>query len=276
MEMQKPEIKFSKKWYNIKPRYVFLYFIGLFCIPLLLGWHPFTVFGIWILGVGSPILFCMYLDSSSESWVNSLKNQQFPENLDIRNRDHDAFVVIHSMGSFSIYRYVGLDILIRYFISKKYPFKIYHCYNPQEFQEVLKNERAKYLWIIGHGWRGGITFKWMKSSGERFSRKKKRTLFPYAKIRGDLDQFPKKAFIAQLHCNHFDRTYAYNESLVEILLDTSADSQYYITDSLSFMLFNWFAIKDLIRNTERLPVAAPEIQYGIEPDSGGCSWIDII
>lgn len=276
METQEHAIKFSKKWYNIKVRYIILYFIGLFVIPMLSGLHPFAIFGIWIVGVGSPILFSMYLDSSSQSWVNSLKNQQFPENLDVRNRDHDAFVIIHSMGSFSIYTYVGLDILIQYFIRKKFPFKIYHCYNPQEFQEILKNDRAKYLWIIGHGWRGGITFKWMKTSSERFSRKKKRTLFPYAKIRDDIDQFPKKAFIAQLHCNHFDKTYAHNESLVEILLDPFEDSRYYITDSLSFVISNWFAIRDLVPKIERASVEASEIQKGIEPDSGGCSWLDII
>ncbi|MDD5189147.1 MAG: hypothetical protein PHF57_13155, partial [Methanoregula sp.] len=85
--------------------------------------------------------------------VNSLKNQQFPEDLNPCQQDHDAFVIIHSMGVYFL-GYAGFDILINYFTSERYAFKIYHCYNPEDFKKVLKNERAKYIWIFGHGWRG--------------------------------------------------------------------------------------------------------------------------
>jgi hypothetical protein len=271
MDTQKPEIKFSKKWYNIRIRYIIAYFIGIIVLPPLLGWPLLTLAGVLL-----PILIALYVGTRGDIWVNSLKNQQFPEKLDIRNRDHDAFIIIHSMGAFSSYSYVGLDLLIPHYIRNRFPFKIYHCHNPQEFLDVLKNDKAKYLWIIGHGWQGGITFKWMKSPLERYSRKSKRTLFPYAKIRDDLDQFPKKAFIAQFHCNHFDKTYAYNESLVEILLDTFEDSHYYITDRVSHVISIWFAMRELIPNVTRKSVTESEIQSGIEQDSGGCSWLDII
>lgn len=271
MENQKREIKFSRKWYNIRIRYIIAYFLGIIVIPLFFGWPLIT-----FVGVVLPVLCVLYIGTRGDIWVNSLKNQQFPENLDIRGQDHDAIIIIHSMGSFSVYSYVGLDILIPHFIRNKFPFMIYHCYNPQEFLDVLKNDKAKYLWIIGHGWQGGITFKWMKSSLERSSRKTSRTLFTYAKIRDDLGQFPKKAFIAQFHCNHFDKTYTHNESLVEILLDSFEESHYYITDGVSHVASIWFAMRDLIPNVKRTSIAELEIQSDLEQDSGGCSWLDII
>ena len=266
-----PEIKFSKRWYNIRIRYAIAYFIGIIAIPIYFGWPLIT-----FIGIGLPLLFTTYLSSAGDGWVNCLKNQQFPEKLDITKQDHDAFIIIHSMGSFSTGSYVGLDILIPHFIRNRYPFKIYHCYNPQEFLNILKNDRAKYIWIIGHGWHGGITFKWMKSPKKWFSPKPSRTLFPYAKIRENLDQFPKKSFIAQIHCNHFDNTYAHNESLVEILLESFEESHYYITDGLSHVISNWYATRDLVLHIERVSVPESEIQKDIEPDSGGCSWIDLI
>ena len=205
-----------------------------------------------------------------------MKNQQFPENLDFKKQVHDAFIIIHSMGDFSVGSYSGLDILIPYYLRNKYPFKIYHCYNPQEFLDVLKNDKTKYIWIIGHGWRGGITFKWTKSYHERLERLPKRTLFPYAKIRENLGQFPKKSFIAQFHCNHIDNTYEHNESLIEILLDPLEESHYYVTEGISNVVSTWLAARDLIPGIQRESASESEIQYGIEQDTGGCSFIRLI
>jgi hypothetical protein len=271
METQKPEIKVSKKWYNIRIRYVIAYFIGIIVIPLYLGWPVITLAGVVL-----PVLGAIYVGTRGDIWVNSLKNQQFPEKLDIRKQDHDAIIIIHSMGSFSAYSYVGLDILIPYFIQNKYPFKIYHCYNPQEFLDVLKNDKAKYLWIIGHGWHGGITFKWMRFPRKPFFRKSNKTLYPYVKIRCDLEAFPKKAFIAQFHCNHIDNTYPHNESLVEILLESFNESRYYITDGVSHVASIWFAMRDLIPNVKRPSITELDLLTDNEQDSGGCSWIHLI
>jgi len=271
MEIQKPEIKFSKKWYNIRIRYIIAYFIVIIVVPVFLGWPLIIFFGVLL-----PILGTIYLGTRGDIWVNSLKNQQFPEKLDITLQDHDAIIIIHSMGSFSAYSYVGLDLLIPHFIQNRFPFKIYHCYNPQEFNDILKNDKAKYLWIIGHGWRGGITFKWMKYPQKRFFRKSNRTLFPYAKIKENQGIFPKKAFIAQFHCNHFDNTYTHNESLIEILLDSLEESHYYITEGVSHVVSIWFAMRDLMPNVKRPGIVDLEIQSDLEKDNGGCSWIHLI
>lgn len=259
METQKPEIKFSRKWYNFRLTTIIAYIVGLFALSILLR-SPLPVAA----GMAIPLLLALYIVFASDHWVDSLKNQQFPENLDIKKKEHDAFIIIHSMGSFSAGSYVGLDILIPYYIRNKFPFKIYHCFNPQEFLDVLRNDNTKYVWIIGHGWRGGITFKWMKSLRARFSRKPQKTQFSYAKIRDDLSQFPRKSFIAQFHCNHIEKKFTHNESLVEILLDSYDDSNYYITENLTHIISIWFAIRELVSHVQRTSVSESEIQSDLK------------
>jgi hypothetical protein len=256
METQKPALKFSKKWYNFGIYTIITYIVCLIALSILLS-SPLPFAGIVI-----PVLFALYIMYTSDRWVDSLKNQQFPENLDVRQKDH-------SMGSFSAGSYFGLDIMIQFYVRNRFPFKIYHCYNPQEFLDVLRNDKTKYAWIIGHGWRGGITFKWTKLFREPFSRKPKKTYFSYAKIRDDLSQFPRKSFIAQFHCNHIEKTFAHNESLVEILLDTFEDSNYYITEGLTHVISIWFATRDLVSKVQRTSLSESEITG--DPDiSGSC------
>lgn len=266
METQTPTIKFSKKWYHIGKLTLFLYVVGFSILSILL-WTPLPI----MLAIVVPLLFTFYVTYISDDRVNSLKNQQFPENLDIHQKEHDAFIIIHSMGSFSGGLCIGLDLVISYYIQNRYPFKIYHCYNPQEFLDVLRNDKAKYIWVIGHGWRGGITFKWTQSFRERLSRKSKRTQFSYDKIRDDLNQFPKKSFIAQFHCNNIPKTFTHNESLVEILLDSFEDSNYYITENTMNIISIWFATRELVSRVKRVSVEESEIQNDFEiGGSCGC------
>jgi hypothetical protein len=245
MNPQKPEIKFSKKWYN-SPWCFAVYFPGMMLISLLFNSPPLFFFTF-----AFPFLFIFYIVLASNFRVNVTKNQQFPENLDIRTQDHDAFIAIHSLDFFSIGPFIGMENLISHYTKNEIPFKIYHCYNPTEFLEVLKNEKTKYVWIFGHGWRGGITFKWRKTIRELVSREPKKTTFAYVKIRENLNQFPKKSFIAQFHCNHLDNTYPSNESLVEILSDSFETSNYYITDDQSHFFSIWFATRDLASQVKR-------------------------
>jgi len=259
METQKLVIKFSKKWYNFGKTTIILYIVGVIVLSILLfSLLPIT-FGILL-----PFLFVSYITYIGEYRVNSLKNQQFPENLNTKQKEHDAFIIIHSMGSFSSGSYIGLDIVIPYYIRNRYPFKIYHCYNPQEFLDILRNDKTKYMWIIGHGWRGGITFKWMKSFRERFAHQSKRTHFSYAKVRDNLSKFPRKSFIAQFHCNHIEKTFAHNESLVEILLDSNKDFNYYINESTMHTISIWFATRYLIKQVRRVGIPESEIQRDLD------------
>jgi len=259
---QKPELKFSRKWYNFGIRGIIIYFIVVLGISFIFS-SPWPFFVALII----PVVLSLYIMGAGDKWVNTLKNQQFPDDLDIHQRDHDAFIIIHSMGSFSAGLYSGLDILIPFFTKNRYPFKIYHCYNPQEFIDVLRNEKAKYILIIGHGWRGGITFKWMRFFWEGILKKPKKTQFPYAKIRDNLNDIPKKLFIVQFHCNHIEKAFSDNESLVELLLDDQAGSDAYITDDLINIISIWLASRDLIRRIKRTSIPESEIPNEIE--SGG-------
>jgi hypothetical protein len=200
--------------------------------------------------------------------VNSLKNQQFPEDLNPCQQDHDAFVIIHSMGVYFL-GYAGFDILINYFTSERYAFKIYHCYNPEDFKKVLKNERAKYIWIFGHGWRGGVTFKWTRSISHLLTPNKSQ--LSYKKIQDELEKYPKKLFIGQFHCNHIAKTIPDNVSLPEILLETSNDSNYYVSNWKMNTISIWFAIRKLVKEVKRTEV--PITVNENEPNAGGCTII---
>lgn len=215
----------------------------------------------------SFIVFAVYIIISGECWVNSLKNQLFPENLNSYNQDHDAFVVIHSMGCFNFIRYSGFDILIKFFTSHRYPFKIYHCYKSEDFITVLKNENTKYIWIFGHGWRGGITFGGTRTLSHLFT--PNITSFSYKKIQDEWEKYPKKKFIGQFHCNNIAKSIPENISLPEILLEMSNDSKYYVSNCRMNSTSIWFAVRGLLNELKRTEVPIAIIdnnQY-----TAGCS-----
>jgi hypothetical protein len=193
----------------------------------------------------SFVLLGVYITISGNRRVNSLVNQQFPQDLDPSIQDHDGFIVNHSLGFFNTLPYSGFDILIPFFIERKYPFKVYHCYNPDEFVSVLKNEKVKFLWIFGHGWKGGITFKWAHFLA------KSRTRMSYNRIYNELKNSPRKKFVGQFHCSHIDTTEPDNLSAPELLLDVSDSSYYYLTNTKMNVISIWFAIRNCITDVKR-------------------------
>lgn len=68
----------------------------------------------------------------------------------------------------------------------KIPYKIYPVKNERDFLRVYYDNKVRYLWILGHGDRGGFSYNKRKINYLKYS-----------------DRFPQKAkkFIAQLHCN---------------------------------------------------------------------------
>ena len=262
-------IEFSRNWWSYSVRLVIA--LGIIAISILiLSLHNFWIFNsilIVSLAIIIPIVvFSVYITISGNYWVNSLKNQQFPQNLNSDSQDHDGFIVIHSMGH-NFMSYPGFDILISFFISNRYPFKIYHCYNPGDFKNVLSNERTKYIWIFGHGWRGGITFKWTRKLLHLLTPNK--TQFSYKKIQDELEKYAKKLFIGQFHCNHLVKTSPDNISLPEILLDPSNDSNYYVTDWKMNTISIWVAVKKLVKEVKRNEILVPVVED--DQNAGGCS-----
>lgn len=218
----------------------------------------------WIFLILFSVSIVIYLvdviiSQNSIRYLNSTVNQQFPENLDISNTIHDAFVLIHSGGEKRLFG--GLSCLIFKFKSEKYPFKIYHCYNPDEFKTVLANENAKYLWIFGHGWRGGITFKWRVTLHDVLHLKfKKSTIFRYSDlIENGTDIYPSKDYIAQFHCNHISKKDPSNRPLPEFIMQNNLNlNNYHVSDNMNSNISIWFATRKLTKSIKRTPINPDE------------------
>lgn len=122
---------------------------------------------------------------------------QFPEFQS--NTEHSAIILIHyekietEEGIFDL-----STLLINGFRENKIPYKVYHVFEPSDFESIFYNNLVKDLWIIGHGDHGGFSYG-----------KKRREIdyFSYSKLK----KMPAKRFIAQLHCNGGNK-----ESLVSI------------------------------------------------------------
>lgn len=112
-------------------------------------------------------------------WTAAKNNPQYcPE------KAHNAIIVAHGFKLTKPTAYAdGIDLLIEHFLKNKMPYKVYHCHNPEEFKVVLKNKKATRLWIFGHGCRHCLGFSGLAVT--------------YCEVK----DYPKKEYIAQLHCN---------------------------------------------------------------------------
>ncbi|ADN37528.1 hypothetical protein Mpet_2785 [Methanolacinia petrolearia DSM 11571] len=197
------------------------------------------------------------MESKDQQYLT--KNQQFPVDLDSSKTIHDAFIIAYSVGNGDVV--VGFDNLIKTFKAKNYPFKIYHCYNPEDMKTVLVNECAKYIWIFGHGWCGGTAFKWKPISNGIFHRKSENiSILRYSDLLEDDEAiFPKKLFIGQFHCNHASKKDSSRITLPEVLMDKDTDpGQYFVSDFYNYHLSIWFSTRKLVKNLERTPFDAGE------------------
>lgn len=82
-----------------------------------------------------------------------------------------------------------LDIIVLFVegFFGKVPYRIYECSSMEQFEELYYNTTIKWLWILGHGDRGGLCYGVCDEDHYiRYS---------------DLNPEPSKLFIAQLHCN---------------------------------------------------------------------------
>jgi len=190
--------------------------------------------------------------------VDAVVNQQYPENLDYQHTDHDALIIVHSMGVHGIGQYSGINNLINHFIEQEIPFKIYHCYNPDDFIIALRNRSAKYVWIFAHGWRGGVAFKWGEGNNIRALINPKTTIIAYESLEKMTPSLPKKHFIAQLHCNHLSKRSLEKTPIPAILIENPSEQDYYVTDGHLDYFTIWFATRELVTKIKRTPISAAE------------------
>ncbi len=131
-------------------------------------------FGIYIsilflyLGLAIPFLLLIFtpflLVTSHLGKIYVCKYPQSPGFNE--NTDHHSIIILNSELDDNTL-FCGISILIKVFLKIKCSFKIYNCYNVNDVKEVLKNKYATDIWIIGHGWRGGLGFKKKRSLNEK-------------------------------------------------------------------------------------------------------------
>lgn len=242
-----------------------VYIDGILIVVVVLfifSWGPFDLFSeIFLKSISllSVILLIQLIwpiiSHRSEKHVKATPNFQYPEELDTMNRNHDAFIIIESEGN--VHPYNGLDNLIPEFKKKGYPFRIYHCKTTDQFADVLSNEKANCVWIFGHGWRGGITFKGrMRLQNLRDFELRDKTRFPYSDlIENGMNSYPSKDFIVQLHCNCFLKTEVSNAPLPEYLMQNNLNPEWYhVSDNKHNIISIWFTTRKLMKNVKRTPI----------------------
>ena len=141
--------------------------------------------------------------------------------------DHHAIIVASYPKQELIHYPSGVDLLIRHFLKNKEPYKIYRCFNPPRFKEVIEDGKAKNLWIFGHGSRGSIQFG-------------KKDKLCYSEFEGL--NLPK-VWIAQFHCCH---------KMEKSLADYLHPQESFISTSYRRGIQNRKDIKDILREGENI------------------------
>lgn len=100
------------------------------------------------------------------------------------------------------------------------PYKLYHCYDLNTFEGIVRNQKAVNLWIFGHGSRGSI------SCGNQSIRYKK------------LRNAPAKRYIYQFHCNHGNE-----DSLAEYL----SNGRGFVNNRTRDVIQNRVQIKQIVK-----------------------------
>ncbi len=116
------------------------------------------------------------------------------------NTNHIAIILCNSYLPERILIYMEkLPRLIKYFKKRKWPYKVHFGTNKKELKKIIKNPKTKIIYIFGHGQRHGVKLN-------------NKEMAYYCEFEG----YPKKKFIAQLHCNHYA-----GKSLVEYISENS-------------------------------------------------------
>ncbi len=132
--------------------------------------------------------------------------------------DHHGIVLIKYSTKSKKTDYAVIPLFVNGFYGK-IPYKIYLIENKSDFLKAYYDNKVRYLWILGHGDRGGFCYGRCKDQYVKYS-----------------DRLPQKAkkFIAQLHCNHGE-----GQTLAE-LNGIEVD---YDTDHVRMSIQNYFYIE---------------------------------
>lgn len=133
------------------------------------------------LAFGGINLYFMYM-----GLVISNEKPKNPISLNETSDNHHAILVVNYQGQKTPVFGQGIDILIKSFNNKNIPYKVYFCDDASTIINIIQNNKAKFLWIFGHGQKDAI-------------RLPDQTLLYYRDI--DFIGVEKKVFVGQFHCN---------------------------------------------------------------------------
>ncbi|MGB7532349.1 MAG: hypothetical protein WA977_05135 [Halobacteriota archaeon] len=167
-------------------------------------------YGDFILYLQFFVLYCI-----NKGWKSAQSYPQF-----MSDNEYDAIIIVHEKIAEKYMYGCGIDLLIDFFREKEIPYKLYHCYDLNTFEEIVRNQKAVNLWLFGHGSRGSI------SCGNQFIKYEK------------LKDAPRKGYVYQFHCNHGNDT-----SLAEYL----SNGRGYVNNRTSNMIQNREHIKQILK-----------------------------
>ena len=130
-----------------------------------------------------------------------LKNS--PNNIYVK---HHAIIIAISTRRLThkIYKYLpysgGVENLVKVFLDKNIPFKVYECLNKSDLEKIIIDDNATVLWIFGHGQKNGVNLQ--------------KEFCEYSYFDTNVYRKHHKKEINQFHCNK-----EIGKSLTEILAD---------------------------------------------------------
>lgn len=171
----------------------------------------FMKFEDWIFYL--PVYWAYCID---KGWKRAQNYPQFKS-----DNEHDAIVVVHEKFAKKCFYGDGIDLLIDFFKEQDIPYKLYHCYNLDTFEMIVRNANAVNLWLFGHGRRGGIACGNQSVEYEKFK-----------------NANPKR-YIYQFHCNPGTET-----SLAEYL----SNGRGYVSNRVNHPVENREHIKQILND----------------------------
>lgn len=175
---------------------------------LVIFWGPIVISGLFILF--SCVILAPFICSikKSEKIVQNFTNQK--NNIGSYSGFYHSIIIANSTKQNKREGIlVGIDLLVKRFTSQKCRYKITVCNSPIKVKNEIENPNADYIYLFGHGFKGGLTFY---NADESISK------FEYSTVNPTIS----KKFIGQFHCNHGN-----GPSLVELLLKKPDTDNHY-------------------------------------------------
>lgn len=146
--------------------------------------------------------------------------------LDFFTEPYHSIIIANSTSRWKkIGIFTGIDLLVEKIKTQNCKFKITLCNAPNEAKSEIENKNAKFIYLFGHGFKGGLTFYHKDSI----------LTLNYNTINPN---FCKK-FIGQFHCNGGNAL-----SLIELFSKSNCtEDNHYFQEGLTTIFILWYDIR---------------------------------